>query len=76
MYRSVIIPQAEQALASAESAYSTSRLAFLDLLDAERILFRSRLAFHRLVSDYWIAAAELEEAIGQPFPSTTVELLP
>ncbi len=73
LYDKVIIPQAEQALASAESAYSTGRLGFLDLLDAERILFMSRLAFHRLVADTWIAASELEEAIGRPFPSIAEE---
>ena len=73
LYATVIIPQAELALSSAEAAYSTGGLGFLDLLDAERILFQSRLAYHRLISDYWIAAAELEEAIGRPFPSTTEE---
>jgi cobalt-zinc-cadmium efflux system outer membrane protein len=73
LYTAVIIPQAEQALSSAEAAYSTGRLGFLDLLDAERILFQSRLAFHRLVSDIWIAASELEEAIGRPFPAITEE---
>ena len=73
LYAAVIIPQAEQALSSAEAAYSTGRLGFLDLLDAERILFQSRLAFHRLVSDTWIAASELEEAIGRPFPSFAEE---
>jgi outer membrane protein TolC len=73
LYATVIIPQAEQALSSAEAAYSTGRLGFLDLLDAERILFQSRLAFHRLVSDIWIAASELEEAIGRPFPMTAEE---
>ncbi len=73
LYDTVIIPQAEQALSSAEAAYSTGRLGFLDLLDAERILFQSRLAFHRLVSDTWIAASELEEAIGRPFPVTAEE---
>ena len=73
LYSAVIIPQAEHALSSAEAAYSTGRLGFLDLMDAEQVLFQSRLAFHRLVSDTWIAASELEEAIGRPFPSIAEE---
>ncbi len=73
LFEKVIIPQAEQSLASAESAYSTGGLGFLDLLDAERILFQARLSYHRLVSDFWSAAAELEEAIGRPFPSMNEE---
>lgn len=73
LYGKVIIPQAGQSLASAEAAYSTGGLGFLDLLDAERILFQARLAYHRLVSDFWVAGAELEEAIGRRFPSISEE---
>ena len=68
LYRDVIVPQAEESLASAEAAYTTNRLGFLDLLDAQRILFQSRLAYHRLVSDLWIALADLELAVGKPVP--------
>ena len=64
LYRDVIIPQAEESLASAEAAYATDRLGFLDLLDAERILFQSRLAYHRLVSDLWIVHSDLELAVA------------
>jgi outer membrane protein TolC len=69
LYREVIIPQARESLASAETAYTTDRLGFLDLLDAERVLFQSRLAYHRLVADLWIAMAELEQSAAQPFPA-------
>jgi outer membrane protein TolC len=41
----------------------------LDLLDAERVLFQSRLAYHRLLADLWMALADLEFAIASPFPS-------
>ncbi|MDH3285300.1 MAG: TolC family protein [Acidobacteriota bacterium] len=73
LYLEVIIPQAEESLASAEAAYTTDRLGFLDLLDAERVLFQSRLAYHRLVSDLWIALAGLEESTARPFPSVPQE---
>lgn len=68
LYLSVIIPQAEESLASAEAAYSTGRQGFLDLLDAERVLFEARLTHHRLVADWWIAAADLERTLGRAFP--------
>ena len=34
LYSTVLIPQAEQSLNSSESAYSTGKLGFLDLLDS------------------------------------------
>ena len=68
LYRDVIIPQAEESLASAEAAYTTNRLDFLNLLDAERVLFQVRLTYHRLLADYWIAATDLERGLGRRFP--------
>jgi outer membrane protein TolC len=69
LYRDLLIPQAEEALASAEAAYTTNRQGFLDLLDAERVLFEVRLTYHRLLSDYWISLADLERTIAGPFPA-------
>lgn len=68
LYDEVIIPQAEESLASAEAAYTTNKLSFLDLLDAERVLFESRLTYHRLVADLWIALTDVELATARPFP--------
>jgi outer membrane protein TolC len=68
LYRDVIVPQAETSLASAEAAYTTDRLGFLDLLDAERVLFQSRLAYHRLLADRWIALADLELFTARAIP--------
>jgi outer membrane protein TolC len=68
LYGDVIVPQAGESLASAEAAYTTGRQGFLDLLDAERVLFEARLAHRRLVADWWIAAADLERALGRAFP--------
>ncbi len=68
LYAEVIIPQAQESLASAESAYTTNRQEFLDLLDAERVLFRARLTYSRLLSDYWKALADIELGVGRKFP--------
>ena len=70
IYRDVLIPQAHESLASAEAAYTTNRLDFLDLLDAERILFQVRLTYKRLLADYWIALADIEQATGRAFPES------
>jgi outer membrane protein TolC len=72
LYREVLIPQAEESLASAEAAYTTNRQSFLDLLDAERVTFQVRLTYHRLLSDYWISLADLERTIARPFPGQPV----
>ena len=72
LYREVLIPQAEESLASAEAAYTTNRQSLLDLLDAERVLFQVRLTFHRLLSDYWISLADVERTIARPFPGEPV----
>jgi outer membrane protein TolC len=71
-HREVLLPQAREALASAEAAYITNRVGFLDLLDAERVLFQSRLMLQRLLADFWIAVADLERALGRPFPREEV----
>jgi len=73
LYDEVIVPQAEESLASAEAAYTTDRLGFLDLLDAERVLFQARLTYHRLVTDLWIALSDLELATAHPVPSNAEE---
>jgi len=68
LYQEVIVPQAGQALASAEAAYTTDRQGVLDLLDAERVLFQARLTYHRLLADHWSALADLERSLGRAFP--------
>ncbi|MGD8376239.1 MAG: TolC family protein [Acidobacteriota bacterium] len=72
LYEEVLIPQARESLASAEAAYTTNRLDFLDLLDAERVLFEARLTRQRLLVDYWIALTDMEHAIASPFPPQEV----
>ena len=69
LHRDVIIPQARESLASAESAYTTNRLGFLDLLEAERILFQSRDTYQQLLARYWTGLADLELALGRRFPA-------
>ena len=68
LFEKALLPQAEQSLRSAEAAYSTGQIGVLDLLDAERFLLEVRLGLVQLLSDYMKALAEMERAIGTPFP--------
>ena len=63
-----LVPQAEQALRSAEAAYSAGTVDVLDLLDSEEMLLDARLDLARLESDYMQALADMERAIGTAFP--------
>jgi len=68
LFETALLPQAEQSLSLAEAAYSTGTAAIVDLLDSEQVLFEVRLGLARLQSDYMKALAEMEWAIGSPFP--------
>jgi len=62
----VLLAQAEEALASAEAAYTTGELGALDLRDAEHVLFEVRTAAERSRADHALALAELEGALAGP----------
>ncbi len=68
LFENTLLPQAEQALRSAEAAYSTGSLGVLDLLDSERVLLNVRLSLAQFRSSYMKSLAEMERAVGAPFP--------
>ncbi len=68
-----MIPQAEQVLESSEAAYETGKLTFLELLDSERFLLSVRYGYARIRSDYLIAQANMERALGTRFPEKAEE---
>lgn len=68
LFNTTLIPQAQQSLQSAEAAYSTGSLGVLDLLDSERVLLEVRLGLAQLSTDYMKSLADMERAIGSPFP--------
>ncbi len=67
----VLVPQVDEALRSTESAYETGQAGVLDLLDSERNRLDVRLVHARDAADYLVALANLERAIGAPFPEGT-----
>ena len=68
LYENALVPQAEQALRATEEAYATGTTGVLDLLDSEEVLLDVRLGLARLEADYLQALADMERAIGAPFP--------
>jgi outer membrane protein, heavy metal efflux system len=73
LFDDVLLVQADQSLRSAEAGYSSGTLAALDLLDAERVLLEVRIQASRTRTDYRIAIAELEGAVGAPIVSEPKE---
>lgn len=64
LYQDLLIPQAETTLEATLSAYTTGRTEFLDLLDAERMLFMLHLSYEDALLRYLNASAGLERALG------------
>ncbi len=68
LYRSALLPQAEQALAASEAAYATGVIGVQELLAGERELLEARLGLARLRADYMKLLAGMERAVGAAFP--------
>ncbi|MEZ4701121.1 MAG: TolC family protein [Rhodothermales bacterium] len=64
LLRDALIPRAETTRQAALSAYATGAAPFLDLLDAERMLFSLDLALEEARYRYLNAHAALERALG------------
>ncbi len=67
LYRTGIIPQAEESLESSIAGYQNDKVDFLSLLDSELTLFQFRLDYHRFLADYHKAIAEIEALTGTEF---------
>jgi outer membrane protein TolC len=64
LYEHSLIPQAEQALRSAEIAYIAGKTDFLSILDGERMLIQLKTAFAKLTADRGKSLARLERVVG------------
>ena len=64
LFTDALIPQATTTLAASVSAYTTGRATFLDLLDAERMLFDLRWSYEATRSSVLSTGAALERAVG------------
>lgn len=65
IYKTALIPQATSSLNSSRSAYSTGRVGFQELLDAERTLYSIRIQYYQNFTKFISAITELERAAGR-----------
>lgn len=65
LYKTALIPQSEQAFDAAKTGYETSKVDFLNWLDAERVLLQTRLAYYKAIADYQKSIAYLERVVGR-----------
>lgn len=68
LYRTGIIPQAEQSLESATIGYQVNKVDFLTLLDSRLTLFNYERELYDSLADYQIKRAQLEAIIGNELP--------
>ena len=66
LYRTTILPQAEQSLESARVGYRTGKGGFLDLIDTQRAWKGFQLEYFKALVDRQHRLAELEQVVGIP----------
>lgn len=64
LYRKAILPQGEAAIMSSLAAYRAGVGELLGVMDNQNTVFAYRLAFHRSMTDFAKAVADLEAVVG------------
>jgi outer membrane protein TolC len=64
LYKTTVLPQAQQTLESTRIGYQTGKAEFLTLLDAERAIKDFTLDYYRALTAFEQRMAELERAVG------------
>jgi outer membrane protein TolC len=64
LYKTALIPQAQQTFDSAKIGYQSGKVSFLDWLDSQRMLLKTKVTYYKAVSDYQKYLADLEYIIG------------
>jgi outer membrane protein TolC len=64
LYRTTILPQAEQGLEAARAEYRTGKAGFLDLIGAQRAWRKFQLEYFTALADRQRQLAELEQVVG------------
>ena len=68
LYKTGIIPQANQTLESATINYRVNKVDFLTLLDSQMTLFNYEREYYDSLADYQMKRAELEALVGKELP--------
>jgi len=69
LYRTTVIPQAQQTMESARAGYQAGKTEFLALLDAQRAIKDFQLDYYRSLTTFEQRRAELERAVGRELGS-------
>lgn len=64
LYRDSILPAAERNVKTAQSLYVTGKIAFLNLIEAQRSAVNLRERYYEILTDYHRRLATLERAVG------------
>lgn len=73
LYKTALVPQAEESFKAALASYETGKTDFLNIIDSERVLLNFKIAYFKAIADYEKAIAELERAIGIEFRDLEVQ---
>jgi outer membrane protein, heavy metal efflux system len=66
LYEEKILPVSQRNIESAQANYTSGKLDFLRLLDAERQLYSQREMYYQAIAEYHRRLAELDRAVGEP----------
>lgn len=65
LYRTTVLPQAEQSVAAARAGYRTGKAGLLDLIEAERSWRDFQLEYYRTLVEREHRLADLEQVVGR-----------
>ena len=69
LYEEKILPATQRSAESALANYSSGKLDFLRLLDAERQVYSQREMYYQSVAEHHRRLAELDRAVGESIPT-------
>lgn len=64
LYETTILPAAEANVKAAQAAYTTGKVPFLSLVEAQRNVVELRDRYYEVIADYYRRRAALERAVG------------
>jgi outer membrane protein, heavy metal efflux system len=70
LYKSTIIPQAEQTVQSTKAAYQNGKTEIFSLIESSRTLLKAELEYYSAVTQYLKSMASLEQAVGTDVQKT------
>jgi outer membrane protein TolC len=74
LYENTLLPQAQQSLEAAFSAYQAAKVDFINLLDAQRTLLNFSLAKQKALLEHRQHTAQLEQTVGIALPKQALNI--